>query len=212
MKLLGLLLMLGATVDGGAPPVRYLALGDSFTIGTGSSPEEAFPARLAARWSQAGRSVALLNLGRDGFSTDELIEVELPRVKAFAPTRVTLAVGANDIVRHPDPERYRAQLRRIFAALASAGVVASRVWCLPQPDWSQSPIASAFGDRGVMHQEIAQYNAILADEAKRAGATYVDLWPEMQAEAKAGLIASDGLHPSAQAHDAWAAALAMQGP
>ena len=33
---------------------RYLSLGDSFTIGTGSSAAQAFPSRLAARWRHRG--------------------------------------------------------------------------------------------------------------------------------------------------------------
>lgn len=46
--------------------MRYLALGDSFTIGTGSSREQAFPARLAARC--AGR-MELRDLAVNGYST-----------------------------------------------------------------------------------------------------------------------------------------------
>ena len=38
----------------GASPVRYLALGDSFTIGTGSPEEASFPARLAERLRARG--------------------------------------------------------------------------------------------------------------------------------------------------------------
>jgi lysophospholipase L1-like esterase len=191
-----------------AAEIRYLALGDSFTIGTGSSPSEAFPARLAARFRARGRAVSLENLGVNGYTTDDLIARELPRVGPFAPTLVTLAVGANDLVRGGTAERYRAQVRRILAAIAAAGVPAARVVALPQPDWSLSPAAADFGSPRAIAAQIAAYNGILREEATAVGARYVDLFPLMHRQAEAGQIAPDGLHPAASAHDAWAEELA----
>src|SRR5262249_37169554 len=92
-----------------APEVRYLALGDSFTIGTGSSEAQAFPARLKALLEKKkGVTVKLLNPAVNGYSTEELMEDELPNLEKFTPTLVTLAVGANDIVRGRGPDDYRA--------------------------------------------------------------------------------------------------------
>jgi acyl-CoA thioesterase I len=195
-----------------AGAIRYLALGDSFTIGTGSSPAQAFPARLAARLREGGAEVALENLGVNGFTTDDLIEVELPRVRAFAPTVVTLAIGANDLVHGTDVAAYRRNVRRILAELASARVPAARVVCIPQPDWARSPVARDFGDPDRLEKEIDRFNESLRDEATRAGARYVDLTPLFREEARQKLIAPDGLHPSAAAHDAWAAAIAPHLP
>lgn len=190
-----------------AAEVRYMSLGDSFTIGTGSTPEQAFPARLAARWM--GRCpVTLRNPAVNGYATQDLLDVELPMVQGFAPTFVTLAVGANDIVRGRSLDEYRQQVRRIYAALAQAGVSASRVVALPQPDWSLSPAARGFGEPDVIHAQIVSFNGALREESTRAGARYLDLFPLMERQARAGMIAPDGLHPSAEAHDAWAEELA----
>lgn len=126
--------------------MRYLALGDSFTIGTGSEPTQSFPARLAARWQQSGSTVELRNLGVNGYTTQNLVDRELPVAHDFAPTFVTLAIGANDIVRGSSVDTYRSQLRRIFDGLAAAGVPGSRVVTVPQPDWALSPVAAEFGD------------------------------------------------------------------
>jgi lysophospholipase L1-like esterase len=193
-------------------PIRLLTLGDSFTEGTGSRADQSFPARLAARWRASGRAVELKNLGVNGYSTLELIEEELPQVRAFAPTRVTLAVGANDIVRHPGLNEYRRHLRQIFAALVDAGVPGSRIWVLPQPYWALSPAAADFGSPEAIAATIESYNAALRQEAEGAGATYVDLWALMKREARAGKVANDGLHPSAEAYDEWAGELARLQP
>jgi lysophospholipase L1-like esterase len=187
--------------------IRYLALGDSLTIGTGSSPSQSFPARLAARWRARGAAVELANLGVNGYTTQDLLDEELPAVRAFRPTLVTLAVGANDLVRGGEPERYRAQLRRIFARLVEAGVPGPRVIAIPQPDWSLSPTAALFGDAGDLGARIRLFNRVLREESAAAGARYVDLFPLMERQARAHLLAPDGLHPSAKAHDEWAEAL-----
>ncbi len=183
---------------------RYLALGDSFTIGTGSSEADAFPTRVAALATKRGANVVLKNVAVNGYSTQELHDEQLPVVKAFRPTHLTIAIGANDIVRGRGPADYRRNLQRIFAVLESDGVDPSRVWALPQPEWSRAPVAQAFGDPEDLSAQINRYNAILADEVMAFGGNYVDLFPLMKQQAAQKLVAPDGLHPSASAHAAWA--------
>jgi acyl-CoA thioesterase-1 len=198
-----------ATGEAAAAPsqadARYLALGDSFTIGTGATPSESFPARLVSRWSCP---VELLNAGVDGFTTDDLTEVELPDLKSFGPTFVTLLIGANDIVHGESAAVYRAHVRAILAATHAAGV--ARVVSLPQPDWSLSPAATLFGTPVQLHAKIVLFNQILSEETRAAGGDFVDLFPLMEKEASEKMLAADGLHPSAAAYDAWADALARQ--
>ena len=71
-----------------SPPtgIRLLALGDSFTAGTGSSPSQSFPIRLAELWESEGLKVELSDLGVNGYSTDNLIADELPQVASFVRT------------------------------------------------------------------------------------------------------------------------------
>ncbi len=190
---------------------RYLALGDSFTVGTGTTLDRSFPARLAARWQAAGCHATVKNLGVNGYTTDDLIDAELPEVHGFAPTWVTLAVGANDIVHGRAEADYRSRLKRIFAALVENGVTPAHVLVLPQPEWSSSPTAAGFGDTAALGAKIVLFNQILRDEAALVGARWVDLTARMHTEAGAHMIASDGLHPSAAAYDEWAADLAALG-
>ena len=205
---LALLLLLGIAHARTPSPVRLLALGDSFTIGTGGPPSLSFPERLASRWRSTGHAVTVLNLARNGYTTDNLIDEELPRAKAFAPTLVTLAIGANDIVQGRDGEAYRERVRRIFAGLASAGIAARAIVVLPQPAWWRSPTAAAFGSPADFRARIARCNDVLREETMHVGARWMDLSPIMEREAAAQQLADDGLHPSAIAYDEWAAELA----
>ncbi len=194
------------------PSARYLSLGDSFTIGTGSSPERSFAARLSARWRSSGCAVEHRNPAVNGYTTDDLLRDEVPVARAFAPTVVTLAIGANDLVRGRSVAQYRAQLTRVFAELSSAGVNPLRVTCIPQPDWSRAPIAEAFGDRDATRERIATFNSAMREECSRAGARWADLDALMRRQAEAAMFAPDGLHPSAEAHDEWAEALSRAMP
>jgi acyl-CoA thioesterase I len=145
------------------------------------------------------------NVAVNGYTSDDVIERELPSIATFRPTFVTLAVGANDIVRGHSIDAYRENVRRILDAAKASG---ARVVVLPQPDWSRSPSASLLGAQAVLADAIGRFNAVLAEEARAKGAAWVDLVPLMQQQASRGQLASDGLHPSSEAYDAWAGELA----
>lgn len=195
--------------------MRYLALGDSFTIGTGITPERAFPAVLAHRWRDAGIECVLRNPAVNGYTTDDLIREELPLVAAFRPDLVTILTGANDVVSALrgaaevsalDLERYRSQLRLIHEAVRRDAPRARR-YALPQPDWSLSPAAVSFGEIASVARAIERFNDIAREEIERSDGAYIDLFPLMRDQARRGMLAPDGLHPSAEAHAAWAEAL-----
>ena len=185
---------------------RYLSLGDSFTIGTGATPAQSYPARLVAL---ASCGVELRNVAVNGYTTEDVIDEELPELTRFTPTFVSLAIGANDIVQGRTRDEYREHVRRILAAVKASG--AKRIVTLPQPDWSLSPAAQGFGEPSAIHARIVDANAILRDETLAVGGSFVDLFPLMEAQARARMPAGDGLHPSAAAYDAWAVELARQG-
>ncbi len=195
--------------------MRYLALGDSFTIGTGTTPDRSFPAMLVTRWWDTGLECDLRNPAVNGYTTDDLIREELPLALAYAPDLVTMLIGANDIVAAlrdagavtaRTEERYARQLRRIHERVAADAPKATRVG-LPQPDWSLTAAGASFGDPVKIATAIERFNQIAREEAERAGGSYVDIFPLMREQMRQGMTAPDGLHPSAAAYAEWAEAL-----
>ena len=194
--------------------MRYLALGDSFTIGTGTTPDRSFPAMLVTRWWDTGLECDLRNPAVNGYTTDDLIRVELPLVKAYAPDLVTVLIGANDIVAAlreavvaaPAEQRYARQLRRIHERITADAPKATR-FGLPQPDWSLTAAGASFGDPANIAKAIERFNEIARQEAERTGGSYVDIFPLMREQMRKGMTAPDGLHPSAAAYAEWAGAL-----
>lgn len=148
----------------------------------------------------------LRNPAVNGYRTDDLIAQEVPLVAPFRPTLVTILIGANDIVAGSTDDRYRERLRLIHERIrADAGTAA--VYALPQPDWSLSRAGASFGDVAAIAARIERFNTIAREEAERAGATYVDIFPLLREQMRRGMFASDGLHPSATAYAEWAEAL-----
>jgi acyl-CoA thioesterase-1 len=161
---------------------------------------------LTRLWADRGRAVVLRNPAVNGYRTDDLIAAELPVVALFRPTLVTILIGANDIVAGSSEERYRQQLRVIHTRVR-ADAPDAKVCALPQPDWSLSRAGASFGDPAAIAVRIERFNTIAREEAERASATYVDIFPLMREQMRRKMLAPDGLHPSAAAHAEWAESL-----
>jgi len=127
--------------------IRYLALGDSYTIGTGLEDEaQNFASLLAGRLKEeTAIDVALVNLGVNGYTTTDLIREELPVARSVRPELVTVLIGANDIVQRSDEATYRGRLQQIYQAIQELGVPAARVLAISIPDFSPLPGAAPFG-------------------------------------------------------------------
>ena len=157
-------------------------------------------------WADRGRTVLLRNPAVNGYRTDDLIAEELSLVALFRPTLVSVLIGANDIVAGSSDERYRDQLRVIHARVRLDALDAA-VYALPQPDWSLSRAGGSFGAPATIAARIERFNTIAREEAERAGAVYVDIFPLMRDQMRRRMLAPDGLHPSAAAYAEWADAL-----
>ena len=186
--------------------VRYLALGDSYTIGEGVAEAERWPAQLVARLREGGRAAGdPLIVARTGWTTDEL----MAEIDGAAPEGrfdlVSLLIGVNDQYRGRDVEEFRAGFRALLRrAIGFAGGEAGRVIVLSIPDWGVTPFAGG-RDRAAIAQAIDRFNAAGRDETRRAGARYVDVTAvSREAAGDATLLAADGLHPSGAMYAAWA--------
>jgi lysophospholipase L1-like esterase len=189
--------------------MRYLALGDSYTIGEGVRPEERWPLKLAALLRQQGFDLNPPQIvAVTGWTTDEL-SAGIDKAAPLGPfDLVSLLIGVNNQYRGRDLEEYRAQFTALLErAVGFAGGQASQVLVLSIPDWSVTPFArdrdsAAIG--GAIAAAIDQFNAVNAGAAQRAGARYVDITPASRlAAGDRGLLAADGLHPSGKQYTEW---------
>jgi lysophospholipase L1-like esterase len=187
--------------------VRYLALGDSYTIGTGASNKRHnYPSILSERVSKAtGAKVGLTNPAVNGFTTQDLIDKELGYVARLKPQLVSILIGVNDLVQGRKPEQYRQSLVDIYDSVRSLSLPAGRVVAISIPKWSVTPAAATFGDPDGLRSLTETFNAIAQQEAQACGFTWIDITEVSESGlGSPGWISSDQLHPGDAQYAAWA--------
>ena len=189
--------------------LRYLALGDSYTIGEGVDEAGRWPMQLARRLRDAGIAMADPRIiATTGWTTDELSAA----MDAEAPLGdwdfVSLLIGVNNQYRGRPLDDYIGEFtRRLQRAIALAGDAPSRVLVLSIPDWGVTPFAIAQSrDVAQVAAQIDAFNAVCQQQAVHAGAHWIDIAPvSRERGAEPAMLADDGLHPSASMYALWSA-------
>jgi lysophospholipase L1-like esterase len=184
---------------------RYLALGDSYTIGEGVEPDDRWPIQLARLLGDFGVELEPEIVAITGWTTDELSA----GIDAAAPAGpydlVSLLIGVNDQYRGRGVGAYVAGFASLLdRAVAYAADDARRVVVVSIPDWGVSPFAIG-RDREAIAREIDAFNAAARAMVESRGATWVDVTASFRSLGDAPTAyAADGLHPSATAYAGWA--------
>ncbi len=193
-----------------SPGDRFLALGDSYTIGEAVAAADRWPVRLAAALRERG--VAIGNpriVARTGWTVAELAAAIERAALAPGYALVSLSIGVNDQYRGYPLAEFRERYPALLELAADLAGAAARVLVVSIPDWSATPFAG--GDprgRERIAIELASYNDLVRGLSLAAGAVYADITPATRAMADdPALVAADGLHPSAPMYARWVAQL-----
>jgi lysophospholipase L1-like esterase len=187
--------------------VQYLALGDSYTIGTGSSgSEHSWPSIVATRLAEkTGRKLELTNPAVNGFTTLDVIAKELPHLRRLKPDLVTILIGVNDLVRERTPSDYRASLVQIYDAVGTDMQPDGRAFAISIPNWSVVPAAREYGDPEQIRDLTDTYNDVAHEEATSRRFGWIDITAaSLSGLGTPGWISSDELHPGDSQYAAWA--------
>lgn len=180
--------------------VRFVALGDSYTIGTSVGATERWPNQLVA----ALPSLELVaNLGVNGFTARDVIAAELPRLAGLQPGFVSLLVGVNDVIQSVTPEAYSGRVGEILDAMTGL-VGGGRCLFVTTPDYTVTPAGADYGDPVRVAAAIRRFNDLGSAAAVSRGVAVVDIHDlSLRAGADRSLVAIDGLHPSGLQYSLW---------
>ncbi len=191
----------------GSSALRYLALGDSYTIGEGVAEDGRWPRQLAA--ALRGEGIGLADpriVATTGWTTDEL-DAGIDAAQPHGPfDLVSLLIGVNDQYRGRPLDDYRPRFAALLErAVGFAGGDPARVLVLSIPDWGVTPFARAQGrDATVIARELDAFNAAARRLCEQRGARFVDTSAiNRERGAEAALLVDDGLHPSAAMYALW---------
>jgi len=185
---------------------KYLALGDSYTIGESVKESERYPIQLAVKLKGDNIILSEVNIiAKTGWTTDELNAAIDQKNPNNDYDFVTLLIGVNNQYRGRDTANYRDE----FAALLerSIGFTSSKenVIVISIPDWGVTPFAKEKGkDKQQVTSEIDIFNKINLEETLKRNIKYVDV-TDISREAlnDLSLLAEDGLHPSGKMYSLW---------
>lgn len=184
--------------------LRYVALGDSYTIGTAVGIADRWPNQLVVALGGEPPTLDLAaNLGVNGFTSRDVLDVELPQLGALRPEFVTLLIGVNDVVQGVTETTYRRNVRVILDDLVGR-VGAQRIVVVTTPDYTVTPAGGDYGDPGRQAAGIRAFNAALTTLATSRGIAVVDIHDlSLRAATDPSLVARDGLHPSGAQYALW---------
>lgn len=184
---------------------RYLALGDSYTIGESVPQNERWPVQLSDSLNSKGFSVDETNIiATTGWTTAELQEGITVANPDSAYDMVSLLIGVNNQYRGYDFDNYEIELVELVDwAIALAGGDTSKVFLVSIPNYGVTPFGQSRGEDRI-RQELLEYDGYASQIADQYGIPFFNITPiSEKAKSDASYIAEDNLHPSGKMYNEW---------
>lgn len=188
----------------GEENARILALGDSYTVGTGVDAEERWVTKLAERLRAEGESVAdPVVIAENGWTTDDLDEAVGKEEPEGPFDLVTLLVGANNCFQAEPPEAFAPKFEAMLDRALGFAEDPDSVVVITVPDYTLTPVGQE-NDPKEHAERLDAYEGITREAVEDRGVRLVDVVPpSKRVESEPALIAEDDLHPAPAQHDLW---------
>ena len=132
-------LAFAAQVD--ANPIRYVAIGDSYTVATGIEEKDSWPSQLTQKLKSAGIEINLIEiLGMRGATSQQTLNAVMPLLKNLKPEFITLLIGVNDWIREGiSSSKFRTRIKSLIDKTQSNLPPPKKLLLITIPDFSCSP-------------------------------------------------------------------------
>ena len=193
-----------ASPKGTKPSLKYLALGDSYTIGEGVAASERWPNQLVQQLSGQGlRFEPITMLAQTGWTTQDLISAIKARNFNETFDIVSLLIGVNNQYQGKEIEAFDRDLENLLSISTSLGGDTHKVFVLSIPDYSVTPFAAKLDSQKIAG-EIGAFNEVIKKISERRGIKYINITAlSLKAKEDYSLLAEDGLHPSPKMYQEW---------
>jgi lysophospholipase L1-like esterase len=184
--------------------VKFLALGDSYTIGESVSEKERWPALLMDSLLKRGIECAEPKIiATTGWRTDQLKEAIKNAGLSKDYTLVSLLIGVNNQYQGKSVASYKPEFEELLKiAVELAGGNKLHVFVISIPDYGFTPFGKQ--KRAEITKAIDTYNAANRAITEKAGVTYISITDiSRRGFEQPDLVAADGLHPSGKMYMEW---------
>jgi acyl-CoA thioesterase I len=184
-------------------PYKYLALGDSYTIGESVCDDCNYPKQLTDSLNRSLKEKTSVKIiAKTGWTTTDL----LAAIASEKPTKdydlVTLLIGVNNQYQGKPFSIYEEEFPKLLdMAIAFAEGKKENVIVLSIPDYAFTPFGQKSGKAEKITSELKKYNAFAEKIAREKNVRFTNITPiTQQGLENPALVASDGLHPSEVAY------------
>jgi len=188
-----------------ANPIRYVAIGDSYTVATGIEEKDSWPSQLTQKLKLAGIEINLIEiLGMKGATSQQTLNEVMPLLKNLKPGLITLLIGVNDWIREGiSSSKFKKRIKNLIDEIQS-NLPPKKLLLITIPDFSCSPQKKNWGYGKSATNGITRLNKILKTEAALRDLVIVDIYPLSQNLcSQVGMFSDDGVHPSALQYSKW---------
>ena len=184
--------------------IRFLALGDSYTIGESVAEADRWPVQLINRLTKNGYFCDYPKIiATTGWRTDDLKRA----ITAENPTKnynlVSLLIGVNNQYQGKSAKDYAPEFEELLqVAIAHAGGDKTKVFVVSIPDYGFTPFGKE--KQAEITKALDEFNAVNKSIAEKFGVLYFNITDiSRQGFKDPKLIAEDGLHPSGKMYSLW---------
>ena len=184
--------------------IRYLALGDSYTIGSGVSESDRWPVQLAQRIEQDTSLMLKVDIiAQTGWTTSDLLRsIESNNAKSEDYNLVSLLIGVNNQFQNKPFAVYETEFDSLLQTAIEIAGDSGDVFVVSIPDYGVTRLGRARSE--LIAQEIDEYNSHAKSTCNDAEVTFIEITSiSRELGDSSGALAGDDLHPSGYQYSLW---------
>jgi lysophospholipase L1-like esterase len=185
-------------------PIKYLALGDSYTIGQGVEESERWPNQLIVELETNDFTVENSEIiAQTGWRTSNLINaIDNSNPQDF--NLVSLLIGVNNQFNNQNFDVFISEFNELLQKSISIAGNSGRVFVVSIPDYGVTPFGNSWGNPEQIASELDAYNNYMMQRCAELNIPFINI-TEISRDLgdSEGALASDNLHPSGAQYTLW---------
>ena len=181
--------------------VKYLALGDSYTIGQGVEENERWPNQLSTQLESNGIEVQKTQIiAQTGWKTSDLLNgIADSTLNDY--DLISLLIGVNNQFWSQPFDVFQTEFDSLVnIAIEAVGI--ERIFIVSIPDYGVTPFGSSNSEN--IANDIDMYNGYISERCAEEGFPFINVTEiSRQLGDSNGALAADNLHPSGYQYSLW---------
>jgi len=183
-------------------PIKYLALGDSYTIGQGVDETQRWPVQLGRQLQENDKVVQVVDIiAQTGWNTNNLINaIEDTALDDY--NLVSLLIGVNNQFQNIPFEIFESEFEALLNTSINIAGSKDKVFVVSIPDYGVTPFGS--GNSKNIAKELDFYNDHISNKCAILQIPFINVTEISRTlGASPGALAPDNLHPSETQYEEW---------